>query len=1118
MKKIFLILTLIVCAVASQAQNINPLKLRFYQKNYGDRLLRMQVDSALNPPTDTVSNKLGIARISTALWVGNGTYWTKAGFDSEIGGGTGLLAITADRGLHTSSSGTNVRWGGTLDSVVDVDQDGFGITFHDGIFNHGWGDYVAQSAFFNLLQNNETTFSSFISDGSGDHFSSISNIYSADPVVYLQAGKAAFVGSELQVAGSRIFMDQQDGNYFMEGIIDSAQAYTLQYNPTNSKVTYSASGGGGLSSITGSRGIQIGGGGTDVRWGGSLDSILDINQNGYGITFHDWFFRHGTGNYITQTGAYSIFQLDSVSLQSSITDGSASAFIGSNITSGGDAFMNVVGPAGNGYVNASAVDGVTLGHDGGKIRIQGIIDSAQQYSLQYNPITEKVTYALNGGGEDGEGAGLSLNGANGLTKRNDSTLIWNGSLDQQTTIDGGGSYTTNFTGSRSGSNATLTATNSSTGRAFSATNSSSGIAGLFNSTSGTGIDVTGGNQAAVFTRASAATNTYSLITAGVVTSSGTVANGFGGYHTLNLQYSPGATAMAMKWGARWQSVADKSSAIDFFNARSNIEQKVLTIDSTGLISDTTYGNGTHTGTPAYYIASDASGNFIEVAPGDVGDGGGGGLVSTDGTTIDGDGSSGNKVRADTSYLATQSDLTAASASLTSYVDAKELAGGTTLTSWTNILSLPGVVANGAPGAAVGSSPTGTNCATAVATWMGSAPNGATLFIPRSGTGFRFTAPIVYPSNKRIHIVNEGQLYFGTSDGIIMDGYLQTFDGKKGQIHGTNQTAGAPNYGTQTNTGVWVRSCESCRADMGEVMGFKYGNQVGGFASGTAVVQGAQFNRITFTYLRRNSIGIYVHPSGGTTNSNGNWANANGWWGGKIVGDSGVVFRPDVTQGDRFNGNNFYQVGFENGGSTSIPMKCAIYLTFAVNNSFFGCRFEPTPITKKLVCTNDVDNTNFFGTSYFQWNWLDAPGNNIHISGPIYDGVSGISVGNEADGYRFSSTSTFYNQRVKVKGTTRSVSAMLNVPANIDVDYTNETGFLVTTATYTVLPGIETVRVNYAAGTSTITLPAAASNPNRLIIVKNLHASNAVAVVGQSNIAASGVAQYKSEGGAWLKVN
>jgi hypothetical protein len=1111
LKKLLFIIALVACSVAASAQNIDPTKLSFFRYKYGDRMLRLQVDSAMSPPTDTTVNKLGIARIGTAAWIGNGVYWTKAGFDAELGGG-GLDFITADRGLHVSGI-NNTRWGGWLDSIVDIDQNNNGITFHDGSFTHGTGGFLTSSGAYSILTNNSVSFNSTLDNGAGI----VTSITHGAGFLTLQNNNTA-TGSYFQLGAGNININvgsvESNDGLFIAGIQDSAQGYTLQYNSSNGKVTYSASGGGGLSSITADRGLHISGG-NNVRWGGSaLDSVVDIDQSNNGIIFHDGTFTHNIGDYTGFAGPWGVFNLDVNVLH--FEHGADATHYLSFTEDGGAGLVTMQSehPDGDSWFNFGNNE-ISMWNANGNFKLPFLIDSAQTHALQYDPATGKVTYALNGGGVDGLGAGLSLNTANGLSKRNDSTAILGGSLDQQTTIDGGSSYTTNFTGSRTIGNSTLTAANTSSGAGFTAS-SSSGTAISATSTSGIGASIASGSEPLIVTKTTAVTNTLSIIADFRHTTSGTAANGFGGYIATRLEDAAGALQPASYFASRWQSAAAKSSAVDIYNFRSNTAQRVFTLDSIGKITDTTYGYGQHTGTPAYYIATDASGNFIEVDAGDLG--GGSGVISTDGITTQGDGSGGNKVRSDTSYMATQSDLTAVNDALTSYVDAKELAGGTTLTSWTNVLSIPGVVANGAAGATVGSSPTGTSVSAAINAWIGSAPNGATLFFPRTGSGFRLTAPIVYPSNKRLHIIVEGAIYAGTSDAFIMDGYLQTLDATKGNIYGTNQTAGAPSYGTQTNTGVWVRSCESCRAEVGEVMGFKYAFQVGGYATGTAIVQGAQFNRIIFTYLRRNSVGVYIHPSGGTTNSNGNWANANGYWGGKIVADTGVLFRPDVTQGDRFNQNNFYQVGFENGGTTSIPMKVAIYMTYAVNNSFFGCRFEPVPITKKLVCTNDVDNTNFFGTSYFQWDWLNAPGNNIHVRGPIYDGVSGIAVGNEADGYRFSSSSTFYNQRILVKGTTRSLSAMANVPANVDVLYTNETGVLITGATYTVLPGIKLVRVNYSAGVASITLPTATSNPNRVIIVKNLHGTNAVGVIGQANIAAGGVAQYASEGGAWIKIN
>ena len=43
---------------------------------YGYEMKRVNPTLVLQLPTDTVNNKLGIARVGSTLYVGNGTYWT----------------------------------------------------------------------------------------------------------------------------------------------------------------------------------------------------------------------------------------------------------------------------------------------------------------------------------------------------------------------------------------------------------------------------------------------------------------------------------------------------------------------------------------------------------------------------------------------------------------------------------------------------------------------------------------------------------------------------------------------------------------------------------------------------------------------------------------------------------------------------------------------------------------------------------------------------------------------------------------------------------------------------------------------------------------------------------
>jgi hypothetical protein len=465
----------------------------------------------------------------------------------------------------------------------------------------------------------------------------------------------------------------------------------------------------------------------------------------------------------------------------------------------------------------------------------------------------------------------------------------------------------------------------------------------------------------------------------------------------------------------------------------------------------------------------------------------------------------------TGTLTNLTDKFSPDATIKSYIDQQAVASGTTLTGWVNLYDV---------GAISGATyTTGTDNITAWNTAVSTVQAGGTIYIPRGS--FYFSSPPSLPGNKSIKVLVDGDTYFRTGNGFIIDGYRQYFE-HNGSIFGTNQT-GTINYGSQSNIGVWVRNTTNSKVILSQVMGFKYGVQIGGYATGTSIEQGSQFNDIWFKYLRRNSVGIYFHPSGGTTSSRGNWANANDVFCGQISGDTALIFRKDVTQLDRFNGNTLYSFRPEHGGSTTIPMKLGIYVEFAVSQNFVGGRFESGDITEKLYATNDVDNLHFDGFDYWAWQWLANPGNNISINGPIYDQVSGICVGMSAMGYRFSSTSTFFNKRVRIFGTTRSPSAMANVPSNIDVEYTNETSVNVTAATYSVQPGIKTVRVNYASGTAIITLPLVSLNPDRRVVVKNMSATQSVTVFGPAGgepitLSPKSAIEYEASGGQWISIN
>lgn len=462
---------------------------------------------------------------------------------------------------------------------------------------------------------------------------------------------------------------------------------------------------------------------------------------------------------------------------------------------------------------------------------------------------------------------------------------------------------------------------------------------------------------------------------------------------------------------------------------------------------------------------------------------------------------------DNSPLGTGSNTFPTSAAVRAAIDAAVVQSGTTLTGWYNILDIGGV-----SDAGFGS---GTNNDAAWTFFVNNAPEGSMLYIPRGK--YRFNSPLAIPSGKRLYVWQEGDIYVNSGNGYLVDGTENRL-WIHGKILGTNQDITTPTYNSQTNYGIWLRNGGYNKVYVNEIFGFKYAIQLGGYATGTSTVQGQQYSEIHFSFLRRNSVGIYHHPDGGTTNSRGNWDNQNYIYGGRIAGDTGIVFRPDATQDDQFNGNYHYNIGFE-GAYTGANMKVGIYGQFGRNNVWSGWRFESCD--DPIVFTNTFDNSQFIG-GIISVDELHSPGNNTMFNCELYEPVNGITVGMRGQGYTYNASNTFYNGRVRIWGTRLSPSVASALPANIDADWEVETDATVSSSTYTVAKGISTVFVNYASGTSTITLPAAASFPNRKITIKNISTANNVTVSGpttnQTTSLTPGMAStYESSGTAWYDV-
>ena len=78
-----------------------------YLPQYGYQMNRVQADSVLKIPSDTIRNKSGIARIGTTLYAGNGTYWT-----AVSGGGSSYWQSSTTNNIDNTNSG-NVGIGNT---------------------------------------------------------------------------------------------------------------------------------------------------------------------------------------------------------------------------------------------------------------------------------------------------------------------------------------------------------------------------------------------------------------------------------------------------------------------------------------------------------------------------------------------------------------------------------------------------------------------------------------------------------------------------------------------------------------------------------------------------------------------------------------------------------------------------------------------------------------------------------------------------------------------------------------------------------------------------------------------------------------------------------------------
>lgn len=176
-------------------------------------------------------------------------------------------------------------------------------------------------------------------------------------------------------------------------------------------------------------------------------------------------------------------------------------------------------------------------------------------------------------------------------------------------------------------------------------------------------------------------------------------------------------------------------------------------------------------------------------------------------------------------------------------------------------------------------------------------NGQELLIPEGY--YKFQDTITLPGNKFVRFTARGDLTFGARDGIVVQGgYGHVLDLSK--LHGV-AWENTPAYG-YAGSGITLMNTSHATVKVNWVDGFH--NAIKLSAQG---LNGSQYNKIDFELLTHNDVGVLL-----TTESDGqkNWVNENTFTGGRMIGVTGLAAVPGSSQTDPFNGNKFYNFGFE----------------------------------------------------------------------------------------------------------------------------------------------------------------------------------------------------------------
>jgi hypothetical protein len=430
----------------------------------------------------------------------------------------------------------------------------------------------------------------------------------------------------------------------------------------------------------------------------------------------------------------------------------------------------------------------------------------------------------------------------------------------------------------------------------------------------------------------------------------------------------------------------------------------------------------------------------------------------------------------------------------------------------------------------------------------------------SQTEYWFNDTLVLSSSvKKFNLLCLAELNF-TDGGVIIEGFGHRADFTQ-EILGPDVNDGAVDsagYAAYTDNGIYLKNADKCVLNFFRIRGFHNGLLIAG--QSTAAPKGSQHNNISFSQIRGNFRQIYISTFDSTTSGTGNWSNANKIFGGQVGGGLdesggtyGVVMKKDAssnqggtTGGNPFNGNEFYNIGFEG-------LRWGIYAENADFNHFTGCRWEGGAVTKKIFLREDAtDGLNCYANGFAQQKLTEqyfetgGRGSSTTITGGVLLSTSGTVTGDitlpgvgrftniigddsptswdetvhniiSLGGFGTTAT-TNVNWNVRYLGRVKRpdyFQTQLWIPLEL---YTTSVS-----ANYTIADTVQTV---FVTDTATITLPTATSWPRRRITIKSTLAAGVGGVtVGGSvrsgdatQIAGAEAVTYEAQGSTWGAVH